>query len=147
MALQYGIMDESYQNTSARNSVARLAQKISPAEIRYLKKFCGDGADYPDERYFEILKSRLGKEMRTSYKVLRDNISVHSARVKGNELIIEGNAPHQGGDEAGIIVINLDDGSTSVGLLHAKKTTIFANNQGIVPQIVNDWASEKDVGD
>ena len=92
--------------TMASLPKTREFKTFNSAAIERLKEYAGK---YTDEEFYRIIKipltNLLGQE---KYESVVSNLAVHGPiHLEGDELILTGNFPHQGGSEQAIISINI----------------------------------------
>lgn len=88
-----------------------------------------------------LLGERLG--------ALRMNLNVAGpVELRACTLVVEGNAPHRGGEEHAIFALNLYTGSISAGILSAGRITLFSveRRYGDLPVSIRDWAAVASLG-
>ncbi|MGH8127148.1 MAG: hypothetical protein ACRETC_02120 [Gammaproteobacteria bacterium] len=93
----------------------------------------------------DALKRLLGSE----FAHLKRNLDVSGpVDLVSCDLIIAGNAPHQGGEENAIIVINVYSGAVAAAILSQSKIAIYADSaktmagmtyEEAVPLAIKDW--------
>lgn len=91
-----------------------------------------------DPQVSTALKALLGPEL----EHLKRNLDVHGpVGLRGCELVLEGNAPHAGGLENGIVSVSIYDGTVSAGILSGGRITIYQNDSdyAAVPIGIKDW--------
>jgi len=98
-------------------------------DFSHLKQYGGDYYSdqvLDDAKVNPILKKMMGKE----YQHLRDNLSVTGAvDVISGDLVIQGNADHQGGIEMAIFDISLYSGIIRTAILSNGKITIYCSQE------------------
>lgn len=74
----------------------------------------------------EALVGLAGKE---AAEQIQSNLQVRSpVAMIDRDLVLRGNAPHEGGENEAMVMINLLDGSVRAALLHQEKLTLFARD-------------------
>lgn len=98
-------------------------------EFTYLKKYAGEySADkvLNDKRIRPILIKMMGKD----YEHLNTNLMVTGpVDLISGSIVIEGNAPHQGGEEMAILDINLYTGIIRTAIYSHNKIIIFSDQE------------------
>jgi len=64
----------------------------------------------------------------------------------GGHLVLRGLAPHQGGEEAAMVLVKIYDGSVRAGLLHAGRLRLFAPDErySYLPAPLKEFARPRD---
>lgn len=91
-----------------------------------------------DSRVSAALKKTLGPEL----EHLLQNLSVKgSVDLIGCQLVISGNANHKGGEENGIVSIDLYSGVVTAAILSGKGIAVFTGDKSYdaLPISIKDW--------
>ena len=103
------------------------AQKAE--ELPLLKKYAGEYSSQKvlnDKKIKPILTQMMGKE----YEHLITNLLVTGpVDLISGSIVIQGNAPHQGGEEMAILDINLPTGIIRAAIFSNKKIVIYSDKE------------------
>lgn len=116
-----------------------------PGKFASLTKYAGE---YPDRFLQEpAIRSRMRALMGPAVNRLETDLAVRgSVGLIGCELVVEGNAAHQGGVRGAILSFNVTSGQMTVGMLEQGSVTIISptsTGESIythLPAHVRDWA-------
>jgi len=73
---------------------------------------------YQDDKFHALIKTELQKLVGTEYDTLINNMSAAGPIKKdGQYIIVDGNAPHSGGFDEGIVVIDVSSGILSAAIM------------------------------
>lgn len=112
-------------------------------KLYYLAPYIGTdkaGVIIKDPIIAKALKDLSGKE---SAQLIRDNLFVHSpVNFIDGDIVITGNAAHQGRTERAILVVTLHSGEVRAGLLHEGKVILYARekNYSFLPSALHEFA-------
>ena len=98
-------------------------------QLNYLKEFIGT---YKDEKIYadKYINQKMKDLFKTEINHLTKNLSVRGPIdfISGN-IVISGNAPHQGGSEMGILCINLYNGEISGAIYSNQNIDIYSHEE------------------
>jgi hypothetical protein len=127
-------------------AVADAANAACPGRFAYLAKYVGE---IPDSALIDpAISSRMTDLMGTQVRRLKTNLSAAVPVALINcELVVEGNAPHQGGQQNAMLSFNLYDGIMTVAILEGDRILVRAtkhrhrdpSNYSHLPAHVRDW--------
>jgi hypothetical protein len=117
-----------------------------PGKFVSLLKYAGESPD----RFLQepVIRSRMRELMGPAQARLETSLSVRGpVALIGCNLVVEGNAPHQGGERGAILSFNVHTGQMTVGMLEQGQVTIVSPeatdsrfHYSWVPAHVRDWA-------
>lgn len=90
----------------------------------------------------KIVQSEVRKLLKKDFLHFTDTLSVANVgEIKGNYYIGQGNAPHQGTTENGILCIDLYNGEVYAAMLREGEKIIFygVKNREYIPQPMEEW--------
>ncbi len=117
------------------------AGEVCPGRWSHLMIYAGSDETnqlLDEPKVSTALKALMGSELNH----LRHNLDVRGAAdLRGCDLVLEGNAPHAGGEENGIVSISLYSGTVAAAILSGGRITIYQNdsNYAAVPIGIKDW--------
>lgn len=116
-------------------------------EFAALAKYAGE---YPEKLFQEpVISSRMRELMGPALARLETDLDVRGTVALINcELVVEGNAPHQGGARHAIVSFDLHSGTMTIGMLDNGRVTVVSSptplrdssNYSHLPSHVRDWA-------
>jgi len=88
---------------------------FTPAKIKLISEYIDK---YQDDKFTTLIKPELQKLVGIDYDTLTNNISVAGPiKKEGQFIVIDGLAPHSGGFDEGIIVVDIDNGILSAAIM------------------------------
>jgi len=113
-----------------------------------LRKYVGS-PNYPALLKEPTVQSKLQAAVGKQLPALMRNLNV-SGEVEwiSGTLSIHGNAPHQGGEEEGVICVSEYDGTTQAAILSKGRITVFAkdNHYDNLMLCIKDWITQANSG-
>jgi hypothetical protein len=127
-------------------AVSSTANAACSGRFAHLKSFAGE---YPD-RFLKnpVVQSRMSRLMGAELAHLKRNLlATPPVALIDCELVVEGNAPHQGGNQNAILSFNLYSGIMTVAILDGDRVLVRTtkhryrdwSNYSHLPAHVRDW--------
>jgi len=113
-----------------------------------LRKYVGS-ADYPAMLKDPLVQPKLQAVVGKQLPALMRNINVTSDIDRiGGALAITGNAPHQGGEEEGVICVSEFDGTVQAAIFSKGRITVFAKQPAYdsLMLCIKDWITQVNSG-
>jgi hypothetical protein len=132
-------------------AIAALALAATTAQaqtIPPLRKYVAS-PNYPAMFKEPTVQSQLQAAVGKQLPALMRNLNV-SGEVEwiGGALSIHGNAPHQGGEEEGVVCVNEYNGAVEAAILSKGRITVFAKDNGYdtLMLCIKDWITQANSG-
>ena len=124
------------------------AQEGCAGTLSRLMPYAGtyeDGRILDDPTVARALRRLMGAEL----EHLRANVSVRGpVDLISCDLVISGNAPHQGGSEEAIVAVNVSTGRVAAAIHSAGRIVVYADGDSYwdVPLAIKDWMAVVSTG-